>query len=93
MMNGFDSPALPWLLFATQVIGVVSACAARLSEGSPLQTISQRAFLTILCLMGPATIAALAVGPGCWLGCSAALAIMVLTAIWDLRAGREAATW
>ena len=53
-MNGFDSPAVLWLLVAVQFFGVLSACAARLSEGSPRQAISQACFW-ILPLMGVAT--------------------------------------
>jgi len=92
-MNGFDSPAALWLLVAAQILGVLSAFAARFSEGSPRQAISQAMFLGALPLMGAATLLALAVGPGCWLGCAATLAIMVLTVTCDFRRGRESATW
>jgi hypothetical protein len=92
-MNGFDSPAALWLLIAMQFLGVLSAFAARLSEGSPRQAISQGMFLGVLPLMGVATLVALAVGPGCWLACSATLAFMVLTVTCDFRRRRESATW
>jgi len=92
-MNGFDSPAALWMLVAVQSLGVLSAFAARFSEGSPRQAISQGMFLGMLPLMGVATLMALAVGPGCWLGCATTLAIMVLTVTWDFRKGRESATW
>jgi len=92
-MNGFDSPAALWLLVAAQILGVLSAFAARFSEGSPRQAISQAMFLGVLPLMGVATLLALAVGPGCWLGCAATLAVMILTVTCDFRRGRESATW
>lgn len=92
-MNGFDSPTVMWLLIAAQLIGFFSAWLARLSEGSAGQTMSQWTFFGILPLMGAATIVALAVGPGCWLACSATLAVMVLTVTCDFRGSREAATW
>jgi hypothetical protein len=92
-MNGFDSPAVLWLLIAAQLLGVISACIARLSEGSPRQALSQGTFFGALSLMGAATIVALAVGPGCWVACSASLALMVLTVTCDFRGSREAATW
>jgi hypothetical protein len=92
-MNGIDSPAALWLLMAVQCLGVLSAFAARLSEGSRRQAISQCLFLAFLPLMGAATLVALAIGPGCWLGCSTTLAIMVLTVTWDFRRGCESATW
>jgi hypothetical protein len=92
-MNGLDSPAMVWLLIGAQLIGFTSAWLARLSEGSAGQTLSQYMFCGMLPLMGVATIIALAVGPGCWLGCSATLAAMVLTVTCDFRGSREAATW
>jgi hypothetical protein len=93
MMNGLDSPAALWVLIAAQCLGVLTACAARLSEGSSRQAIGQGMFLGVLLLIGVATLVALAVGPGCWLGCSATLAFMVLTVTCDFRRGRESATW
>ena len=92
-MNAFDSPAVVWVLVAVQFLGVLSACAARLSEGSRRQAISQGMFLSFLPLVGAATLVAFAMGPGCWLACSATLAIMVLTVTCDFRNGRESATW
>lgn len=92
-MNGFDSPGVVWLLLAAQFVGVTSGCFARLSEGSACQSLSQRTFLVALALMGAATIVALAVGPGYWLGCSASLAAMVLTVTCDFRGSRESSTW
>jgi hypothetical protein len=92
-MNGFDYPTCLWLLIAAQCVGVSSAWAARLSEGSPHQAIGQCAFFAILPLMGVATMVAFAIGPGCWLACSATLAFMVLTVTCDFRGSREAATW
>jgi hypothetical protein len=47
----------------------------------------------MLLLMGLGTAFALTIGPGCWLTCSATLAVMVLTVTCDFRASREAATW
>jgi hypothetical protein len=92
-MNGFDSPATLWLLVAAQILGVLTAFAARFSEGSPHQAISQGMFFAVLLLMGAATLVALAVGPGCWLGCAATLAVMILTVTCDFRRCRESATW
>ncbi len=92
-MNGFDSPTMLWLLVAAQIFGVASAWLARLCEGSCRQAISQRMFFGVLPLMGVATMAALAVGPGCWLACSTTLAFMVLTVTCDFRGSKEAATW
>ena len=92
-MNGFDSPAALWLFVAVQFFGILSACAARLSEGSPRQAISQGMFLGMLPLMGVVTLVAFAVGPGCWLACSTTLAVMVLVVTCDFRNSRESAMW
>jgi hypothetical protein len=93
MVNGFDSPAILWILVAAQIVGIVTACAARLSQGASQQALVQSLFLGVLAVMGAATIAAFAVGPGCWLACSATLAVMILTVTCDFRNGRKAATW
>jgi hypothetical protein len=92
-MNGFDSLTTLWFLVAVQFLGVISACAARLSEGSSRQTAIQNVFLGILALVGATTAAAFAIGPGCWLACCATLAVMILTVTCDFRNGRESATW
>jgi hypothetical protein len=92
-MNGFDSTTVLWIFVAAQLLGVSSAWLARLSEGSTCQTVGQCMFFGILPLMGIVTMAAWAVGPGCWLACSTTLAIMVLTVTCDFRGSREAATW
>jgi hypothetical protein len=92
-MNGFDSPTILWFLVAAQGFGVATAWLARLSEGSCCQTFAQCLFFGILPIMGVVTALAFAVGPGCWLACSATLAVMVLTVTCDFRGSREAATW
>jgi hypothetical protein len=92
-MNGFDSSTVLWLLIAAQLLGISSAWLARLSEGSCYQAVSQCLFFGVLPLMGAATVAAMTVGPGCWMTCSVTLAIMVLTVTCDFRGSREAATW
>ena len=83
-MNGFDSTAAPGF-WSAQCFGVLSAAAARLSEGSSCQSVSQWVFFVALSLLGAATAVALTVGPGVWVACAASLAVMVLTATWDLR--------
>jgi hypothetical protein len=92
-MYGFDSSATLWLLIGVQLLGVSSAWTARLSEGSPWQTVSQYVFFATLPLMGIVTSIAFGIGPGCWLACCTTLATMVLTVTCDFRGSREAATW
>lgn len=93
MLNGFDSPTGFGLLLAAQLLGVFSACLARLTEGSSCQAIGQCLFVGALSLVGAATMVALAIGPGCWIACSATLSLMILTVTCDFRGSREAATW
>ncbi|MCE5269016.1 MAG: hypothetical protein LLG00_14160 [Planctomycetaceae bacterium] len=91
-MNGIDFSAMFWLLVALQAFGVLSACAARLSEGSACQALLRCIFLGALPLEGAATCVALAIGPGIWVACAASLAIMIITATWDLRVSPDVAT-
>jgi hypothetical protein len=86
-MNGIDSSML--LLVAVQLFGVLSAGAARLSEGSVCQAISQWVFLAALPIVGIATGLALMVGPGAWVACATSLAVMILTTTCDLQAHRR----
>jgi hypothetical protein len=92
-MNGIDLLTASWLLVGVQVFGLCSACAARLSEGFACQVVSQWVFFAALPLMGAATCLALPVGPGVWLGCTASLAVMVLTVTCDLRVKPEVVAW
>jgi hypothetical protein len=92
-MNGFDSPAAIWLLIFVLLLGVLIAWAARLSEGSAYQAVTQAIFYMALPLVGLITAFALTVGPGCWLTCATTFSVMVLTVTCDFRGSREAATW
>jgi hypothetical protein len=93
MTNGFDSPAAMWLLVSLQACGLAIACAARVFEGCRHQSIIQNLFLVVLALTGATNVATFAVGPGWWLTSSTTLALMILIATWDVRSGRESATW
>ena len=92
-MNGFDPIVVLGLFVAMQIVGIASACAARLFEGTPREILGQRFFLLAMLLMGMATLASLSFGSGCWLACSATLAFMVLTVVYNFQGGRESATW
>lgn len=92
-MNGFESSPALWFFVLAQLFGVLSAWLARLSEGSACQTLSQGLFFLALPFMGIMTAAALAVGPGWWLCCSATLAVMILTVTCDFRKSHELAIY
>ncbi len=82
-MTGFEMPLIWWLFGVVDLLGVTSAWAARLSEGSRRQTFCQCLFFLCLALVGAAGLVAFGLGPGCWLASAATLGIMVLTAICD----------
>lgn len=90
-MNGLDSTTAFWLVVAFPCFGVLSAWAARLSEGSVCQAVSQWVFYVALGLAGTATAVALMVGLAIWAVCAVLLAVMVLTATCDFGARRETA--
>ena len=92
-MNGTESIVVIGLFAAMQILGIVSACVARLCDGTPREIVGQRFFLLVMLLMGIATLASLAVSPDYWLACSATLAVMVLTVVYNFHGGRESATW
>ncbi len=78
-----DITTICWLFGAVELLGLTSAWAARLSEGSLHQTCCQRLFLGCLTLVGGATIVSFGLGPSCWLTSGVTLAVMVLTVICD----------
>jgi hypothetical protein len=83
-MAGVASPTTSlWILALIEVVGLASAWMARLSLGSRRQGPFQALFIVCLILSGATTVAALPLGPGCWLTASATFAIMVLTATCD----------
>jgi CHASE2 domain-containing sensor protein len=89
-MNGFDSLPSMWIWASIQVAGLLTACVARLSEGTPRQTATQGVFFACLALVGvSAVIALLAMGPGFWLTSATALAIMIFTVTCDFRSSGQ----
>lgn len=82
-----------WALVAIQILGIISAGVARLSEGSRRQTCCQRFFFALLLLVGLATVVAVTLGPACWLISSSTLSLMVLTVTCDFRRPDESGAW
>jgi hypothetical protein len=72
-------------LYCIQIMGVVAAVLARLSERSTLQPWCHAMFFASLILMGLGTAASLTVGPGMTLASGATLAVMAVAAVWELR--------
>jgi len=84
-MSGTEAVVLSLVLGFSQLLGLVTALTTRLSEGSKYQGLFQFFFLAYLALMGAATMVALAIAPGAWLGFGATCSLMVVTAITDFR--------
>lgn len=80
-----------WYLAVVLVVSQASAWAARLSEGSRLQTLAQRLFFACLALVGASTMISLWWGPGCCVLSGFSLAGMAVVATWDLGSARRAA--
>ncbi len=92
-MITLETPALLWLLVIVVPIGLLSAWAARLSQGARYETSCQRFFLGCLILVGVATVASLGLEPGCWIISGATLSAMVLTVVCDFRGPSRAHIW
>ena len=89
MFHSF-APAIS-LLFAVQLLGILSSISVRRSVGTDRETLVQFSFFVWLTLVGLSTIASALFAPGYCLLCGTTLAIMVLTAIWDTHPATPAA--
>lgn len=89
-MYGIHASDSPWYLAVILVVGLVSAAAARISEGSCFQTWCQRLFVLCLAIVGAMTFVSLGIGRDCCLMSGATLSVMAVTAVWDVSAGRTA---
>jgi hypothetical protein len=84
-MEAFHLPYGLGLLLSIQLLGIASAVLARLTEHSALQPWCQGLFVTALVLMAAATGISLMIGPGMALASGAALAVMAVAAVCELR--------
>ncbi len=87
---GNEDALILGVLGGIQVLGLLSAAVARLSEGSRRQASSQRFFLGCLGLVGGTTMLCLGLWPGCWLASGSTLAVMVLGVTCDFGRSRRA---
>jgi hypothetical protein len=85
-MAYLDGSTFVWALAIVQIVGLVSAPLARLSEGSRGQVPCHWLFLGCLAAIGLATMLAVHLGPRSLLFCCLTMSIMVLVAVWDFRA-------
>ena len=82
-----------WLLLAVELLGLISAVAARLGEGSRGEAWAQRLFLAMMGVVGVATIFSLGFGPQYWPTAGATLSLMVLITTWDFGRARQTTSW
>ena len=92
-MTAFLGVDFVWALVAIQILGMISAGVARLSEGSRSQASCQGFFFALLFLVGIATVVAVTLGPGCWLISSSTLSLMVLTVTCDFGRSGQSSAW
>ena len=85
-MAYLETSFLVWTIGIIHIAGLVSAWLARLSEGSRSQASCQWLFFACLGLIGLTTMATVALGPRYWLASGITLSVMVLGAVWDVRA-------
>jgi hypothetical protein len=92
VMDHLDSTTVLWTFGVVQALGLTAAWLSRVSEGSVLQTWSQRLFLLNLLMCGTATVIAPGLGAGYWLVSSSTLGAMVIVAVCDFRRRESAFT-
>jgi len=80
---GLESLAAVLCLLAIQALGVLSAFAARRSEGVASRTALQWLFLGCLGLVGLSTAVLVSAASGWWLSSGTTLSVMVLTITYD----------
>jgi hypothetical protein len=85
-MAYLESSSFAWVFGIIQVTGLVSAWLARFSEGSARQASCHRLFFGCLGVVGLITMLSVALGPRYLLLACITISVMVLVAVWDLRA-------
>ncbi len=91
-MDHLDSTALAWAFVLLQLLGILTAWFARITEGSSVQALFQWVFLLSLLLIGVATMWAWQSGGAYWLLSCATLGAMTLAAVCDFQNADRAFT-
>jgi peptidoglycan/LPS O-acetylase OafA/YrhL len=83
-MSHFDSALLPTLLVGVQVLGLISACLARVNRHAPRQQLYATLFMVALFAVGCSIIMAGHYKHAtAWLFGGASIGTMVLVAVWE----------
>ncbi len=88
-MNGLENIVVS-CLFLTQAVGLASAAAVRLGNGSPCRFSARCLFFVLLGAVGLCMVVSVNLGPVYWLTSGAAFATMVLTVTCDFGDSRGA---
>ena len=92
-MAYLEGSGVVWAVVLVQVLGVVSACMARFSEGCACQRLYQGLFFLCLALVAASAVVSFGLEPGCWLTSGGILGLMVVTATFQPGGSRRAVAW
>ena len=92
-MPQFSVAALPWAIVSVQILGILSACLVRCSEGCSCQRFFQALFFVALLLVAGAAMVSLRFEPECWLTSGAIMAVMIVVATFQTSRSEKAVAW
>jgi hypothetical protein len=92
-MSDLAGSAVVWAVLLVQILGIVSVCLARFSEGCACQKFYQGLFFVCLALVAGSAIVSFGLEPGCWLTSAGVLAVMVVAATLQLGHSDQAVAW
>lgn len=84
-MTAAQADAAVGVMILVQLTALTTAVFARFHQGRPLQNFCHGVFMFCLAMSGLTTLVALFMGPGYGTASGAALAVSVLTAVWEIR--------
>ena len=93
MMLSPEATAIYYLLAVVVPLGLISACAARVSQGARFERPCQWLFMVSLVIVALSTGASLRLEPAYWLVAAGTLSAMVLTVLCDFRGKSRAHAW
>ncbi|MBN2216490.1 MAG: hypothetical protein JW719_03845 [Pirellulales bacterium] len=92
-MTYLEGSAIPWAVVSVHVLGLLSACLARFSEGCGCQKFYRGLFLVFLVLVAGSAIVSMGFEPECWLTSGTILAVMMVAATFPLGRSHKAVAW
>ena len=92
-MAYLESSAIPWAVVSVQILGLLSACLTRFSEGCPCQKFYRGLFVLCLTLVAGSAAVSMRFEPECWLTSGTILAVMLVAATFPLGRSSKAVAW